>query len=328
MEQKPLLSVIVPVYKVEAYLPQCVDSLCSQTYPNLEIILVDDGSPDRCGALCDDYARRDSRFRVIHKENGGLSDARNAGIEAATGEYLAFADSDDWLEPDAYQALMEAALRHRAELVCAGRYDEEEGACTVGLCPEREELVSGTELVRRIFHWDHLDSAAWDKLYARRLFRDIRYPVGRVVEDVPTTYRIALLAGGGVLLPKPVYHYRHRSGSITQSAVSPKSFHFSQHAAQVYQDICQNYPELEPDAHYLLVCAIRHNAAILSMADPGTRKCYRQEYRSARRAIVRELPFVFRCGFFSGKEKLQLVLYGAGLFAPALKLYHFVKRAR
>ncbi len=328
MEQKVLISVIVPIYRVEAYLPQCVDSLINQTYRNLEIILVDDGSPDRCGEICDAYAGKDSRIRVIHKKNGGLSDARNAGIEAATGAYLAFADSDDWLEPDAYASMLSAAQRHHAALVCAGRYDEEDGTSTVGLCPEREELVSGIELVRRIFHWDHLDSAAWDKLYARELFRDIRYPVGRVVEDVPTTYRLVLLAGGGVLLPKPVYHYRHRSGSITQASVSPQSFHFSQHAAQVYQDVCENTPELEPDAHYLLVRSLWHNAAILSGADAGTKKRFAQEYRSTRQALAKELPFVFHCNFFSGTEKLQLVLYITGLFSPALKVYHFLKRRK
>ncbi len=98
----PLISVIVPVYKVEDYLPRCVQSLLAQTYPNLEIYLVDDGSPDRCGILCDEFAAADSRIRVIHKENGGLSSARNAGIDVAQGEYLGFVDSDDWVEPDFY----------------------------------------------------------------------------------------------------------------------------------------------------------------------------------------------------------------------------------
>ena len=125
MEQA-LISVIVPVYKVEAFLPKCVNSILNQTYKNLEILLVDDGSPDGSGALCDAYARQDSRVRVIHKKNGGLSDARNAGIEAAAGDYLAFVDSDDWLEPDTYEVMLSAAERHHTQLVCAGRYDEYE----------------------------------------------------------------------------------------------------------------------------------------------------------------------------------------------------------
>ena len=233
MNDTPLISVIVPIYKVERYLPKCVDSILSQTYSNLELILVDDGSPDGCGKLCDDYAARDNRVRVIHKPNGGLSDARNAGIQIARGKYLAFVDSDDWIEPDTYASMLPLMEKYGAKIVCAGRYDEDglTGEAKVGLCPEKEEFVPGKELVRRIFRWDHLDSAAWDKLYHRELFREIRYPVGRVVEDVPTTYRLVLLAGGAAMLPKPVTHYVHREQSITTASVSEKSFHGAQHAA-------------------------------------------------------------------------------------------------
>ena len=116
----PLISVIVPVYKVEEYLARCVDSILGQTYRNLEILLVDDGSPDRCGVMCDEYASRDSRIRVIHKENGGLSSARNAAIDAARGEYIGFVDSDDWIEPETYEALLDMALAEKVKLVCAG----------------------------------------------------------------------------------------------------------------------------------------------------------------------------------------------------------------
>ena len=107
MEKRPLISVIVPVYKVEQYLDRCVQSIVDQTWKNLEIILVDDGSPDGCARMCDEWARRDARIRVIHKENGGLSDARNAGMAAATGESIGFVDGDDWIEPDMYRLLVE-----------------------------------------------------------------------------------------------------------------------------------------------------------------------------------------------------------------------------
>ena len=110
MNQKPLISVIVPVYKVEPYLRQCVDSILNQTYANLEVILVDDGSPDRCGAICDEYAAQDSRVRVIHKSNGGQSTARNMALDVCTGDYIAFVDSDDWLEAKAYEEMMRFTL--------------------------------------------------------------------------------------------------------------------------------------------------------------------------------------------------------------------------
>ena len=207
MENCGLLSIIVPVYKVESYLPRCVDSILAQTVSDLELILVDDGSPDRCGAICDEYAARDSRVRVIHKENGGLSSARNAGIDIARGQWLGFVDSDDYITPDCYEKLLSCARRRNVKLVCAGRWDVSEKTVemTPGLCPEKEETVSGMELARRIFTWDHLDSAAWDKLYRAELFSDIRYPLGRVNEDTPVTYRLGggPLPGAGILLLPP-----------------------------------------------------------------------------------------------------------------------------
>ena len=326
---KSLLSVIVPIYKVEDYLPKCVESIRNQTYSNLEIILVDDGSPDGCGAICDEFAQKDSRIRVIHKENGGLSDARNAGIDVVTGDYLAFVDSDDWLEPDAFEAMLALAEKYDAKMVCAGRYNEDgaTGAQSKGLCPEKEEFVPGKELVRRIFRWDHLDSAAWDKLYARELFREIRYPVGRVVEDVPTTYHLVLLAGGAAMLPKPVYHYVCREQSITNAPVSPKSFHGPENAALVYEDIRAAYPELEPDARYFRTMYQRYIVQELDLADKATRQEYAREHAQYRRALRGQLIFILGYDLFAGR-RLELALTALGLFRPAVQAGRWLKKMR
>ena len=136
------ISVIVPVYKVEPYLRECVDSIINQTYKNLEIILVDDGSPDNCGAICDEYAAKDSRVRVIHKENGGVSSARNAGIEAATGDYIGFVDSDDWIEPDMYENLLESLQRENAEIAAPISFYDPSA---------RQSVLSGEQLLRSTF---------------------------------------------------------------------------------------------------------------------------------------------------------------------------------
>ena len=313
MEQT-IISVIVPIYKVERYLRQCVDSILNQTHSALEVILVDDGSPDGSGKICDEYAARDSRVRVIHKKNGGLSDARNAGIDIARGDYIAFVDSDDWLEPDTYESMLAAMEKYQAKLVCAGRFDnsDETGACTVGLCPEKEELLPAVPLVRKIFHWDHMDAAAWDKLYARELFREIRYPVGRVMEDIPTTYRLVLLAGGGVLLPKPVYHYRCRSGSITYSAVSERNFHLSENAAMVYEDISRTVPELIPDARYLLTCTLRSNIQTVEISEKGAKQRFAAQYRRCKRDLRAQTGFFLRTDAFSVKEKVELLATSVG----------------
>lgn len=326
---KSLLSVIVPIYKVEDYLPKCVESIRNQTHSNLEIILVDDGSPDGCGAICDEFAQKDSRIRVIHKENGGLSDARNAGIDVAKGDYLAFVDSDDWLEPDAFEAMLALAEKYDAKMVCAGRYNEDgvTGAQSRGLCPEKEEFVPGKELVRRIFRWDHLDSAAWDKLYARELFREIRYPVGRVVEDVPTTYHLVLLAGGAAMLPKPVYHYVCREQSITNAPVSPKSFHGPENAASVYEDICTAISELEPDARYFRTMYQRYIVQELDLADKATRQEYAREHAQYRRALRGQLIFILGYDLFAGR-RLELALTALGLFRPAVQAGRWLKKMR
>ena len=325
-----LISVIVPVYKVEAYLRRCVDSVIHQTYPHLEILLVDDGSPDGCGRICDEYAQTDSRVRVIHKENGGLSSARNAGIDAAAGEYLAFLDGDDWLEPDAYEQMVGLAKRYGVKLVCGGRYDVDgrTGARTLGLCPAKEERISGEELAGRIFLWDGCDSSAVDKLYHRSLFETDRYPLGRVCEDVPVTYRIALRAEQAAMYDRPVFNYFHRLESITKEAVSHRTFHFMTHAGQIYQDICQNVPNLQNQARYLLVRSLLHTMLVLDTTDPENKKRFCREYQTARKELRRHMGFLLKSPWFSGQDRLTGLLLLAGIYRPLRGIYHRWKRGR
>ena len=187
----PTISVIVPVYKVEPYLNRCVDSVLRQTYRDFELILVDDGSPDRCGEICDEYARQDSRVHVIHKENGGLSDARNAGIDwveaNSDSRWLIFADSDDWVHPELLARLLDAATAFDLKISVCG-YQETEGADPAVL-PEDMRPCRWTP---KQFYMEHFVNAtvAWGKLYSRSCFRDIRYPVGKIHEDEFVTYRL------------------------------------------------------------------------------------------------------------------------------------------
>lgn len=324
MPREKTISVIVPVYKVEALLPRCVDSILGQTCENLEIILVDDGSPDGSGKLCDDYARKDSRIRVIHKENGGLSSARNAGLDVATGEYIAFVDSDDWLVPEAYEWMLAAMKRHKVSMVCAGRYDvdEDTGEKTVGLCPEREEVISGEEMAGRIFTWDHCDSSACDKLCHRSLFESQRYPEGVVCEDLPVTYRLALKAGQVAMLDKPVYHYYHRSGSITTAALSDKTFHYSQHTRKIYAEICKNHPKIANQVRFLRVRSLYHLLLTLEQAGKDQRKQYAGQVKATRRELRTHLAFVLTCDNMGIQEKITDVLLAAGLYRLLRPIFH------
>lgn len=218
----PTVSVVVPVYRVEKYLDKCVGSICAQTFADFELILVDDGSPDNCPALCDAWAQKDPRIRVIHQKNGGLSAARNSGIEAALGQYLLFIDSDDYIEPDMLRQLVCAAQRSGAQMtLCSLRYEDELGIPF--LYPDFSS-VQDAILDRNAF-WNGYYSSqsayyvvAWNKLYRRELFTSLRYPVGKLHEDEYVLQELVDQCDNICCLGYVGYHYVQRSGSITNSA--------------------------------------------------------------------------------------------------------------
>ncbi len=324
MDQNVLISVIVPVYNVEQYLSRCIDSILAQTYENLEIILVDDGSPDCSGEICDTYAAMDSRITVIHKENGGLSSARNAGIDIAKGEYLGFVDSDDWIEPAMYAQLLALAQKYDVKLVCGGRYDfsSRTGRKTVGLCPEREEVISGMELLGRVFAWDNCDSAAWDKLYHRSLFADIRYPLGQISEDVAIFYKLAELVDRAAMCDQPLYNYYHRPGSITTAKLSEKTFHYPRHTAIIYDYIRQNHPELENQARYLRVRGLVTAMQAIDLGSSQDQKTYAAIYRESLRELRTHWGFIRKSSLFTSKERRDFSILATGGYRYLRKLYH------
>lgn len=221
--QAELVSVIIPVYKVEQYLDRCVESVLQQSYTNLEILLVDDGSPDRCGMMCDQWAEKDHRIRVIHKENGGLSDARNAGLDAATGEYIFFVDSDDYIAADMVQKLYDALITNYADMsICnflqvdeAGvPLDEEENRTP----PIRDEVLTGDGAILRMAEkggWFY--HMAWNKLYQKELFHSIRYPKGKLCEDVFIAHLLLGHCEKVACTSYAGYYYVQRTGSIMHS---------------------------------------------------------------------------------------------------------------
>ena len=325
MKKNPLISVIVPVYNVEPYVARCLDSILAQTETDLEIIVVDDGSRDNSGAICDCYAARDPRIRVLHKETGGLSSARNAGLDAATGDYIGFVDSDDWIAPDMYARLLALLEKYDAQLACAGRWDvdADSGKQTLGLCPPKEECISGETLAGRIFLYDNCDSSACDKLYRRELLEGLRYPEGRVCEDMPVTYRIALRAQRAAMCEKPMYSYFHRRGSITKTReITEKTFHYSQNTAEIYPFIQKNYPAIAPQARYLRVHSLAHLLLLLSQADGETRKQYAPQYRQTRRELAKHTGFFLKYPRFTLRERVTNLLLVLGVYRMLRPLFH------
>lgn len=223
-----MISVIVPVYKVEPYLHCCVDSILAQTYADFELILVDDGSPDNCGAICDSYAEQDARVRVIHQENGGLSAARNAGIEAARGEYLTFIDSDDLITEDCLETLYLTLKKTKADIAVGDMqtFEDGEAVCTQAQ-PGKEipTVMSGREACLSIYQMDgKIPVMAWGKLYKTELFAGIRYPVGMIHEDDATTPKLLYRAKEVAQTDNKLYCYRQRQGSIMDTAAKKIRF--------------------------------------------------------------------------------------------------------
>ena len=236
----PKLSVVVPVYKVEAYLEKCVSSLLNQVFHDFEVILVDDGSPDNCGAICDELAKNDYRIRVIHKNNGGLSDARNVGIEAAKGDYIGFVDSDDWIAPEMYEKLLQVAGESKADIAVCGVYRVKDGKTSVLHSFEKGYIFEHDEAMRRILS-NQIKSYAWNKIYRRHLFNDLCYPVGRAYEDLATTYLLFAKAKRVACINYIGYYYLYRPASITTTANSYIK----------YQEFCSSQErELYASAHY------------------------------------------------------------------------------
>lgn len=215
---EPLISVIVPIYKVERYLKKCIDSIINQTYKNLEIILVDDGSPDSCPKICDEYEKKDSRIKVIHKQNGGLSDARNAGIDVAKGDYIAFVDSDDYIEQDMYEMLYTILKKYNADISISSRYIVNEDGKRFAYTSKDSNILDmdAKEALRRIFSFKDFDMSSCDKLYNIRLFKDIRYPCGKLNEDYYVIPQLFHKSKKIVYIPIPLYNYLQRQGSITK----------------------------------------------------------------------------------------------------------------
>lgn len=227
----PKLSVIVPVYKVEAYLDKCIQSIQNQTFEDLELILVDDGSPDNCGAICDEYAMKDKRIHVIHQKNGGLSAARNAGIDWAfansDSEFLSFIDSDDFIEPEMYEVMMKLQEKHGADMVQCEHCGETD-FLSVNQRAENdaETVLDGKAFLKKMFALTGArftnSVSACSKIYRKTLFEHIRYPDGRVFEDEGTTHKICIAAEKIVITDACFYHYIQRKGSIIKTLDSRK----------------------------------------------------------------------------------------------------------
>ncbi|MBD5261372.1 MAG: glycosyltransferase [Bacteroides sp.] len=247
-----MVSIIIPVYNVSQYLDKCLISITTQTITDLEIILINDGSTDNSGEICEEWRKRDSRIKVYHKKNGGLSDARNFGIDKATGKYLTFIDSDDYVQQTFIEYLLHLIEKYNSDLsVCQyfKFYDKDENTefSTKKIrTPSSETIISGNDnCMYYFFKTNEIDTVAWRKLYKASLFSsDIRYPEGKYHEDVWTTYKYIAKCKSIAIGNQPLYAYRIRTGSIVNSAFSEKHLDGIEGAIERNEYIKHNYPSL------------------------------------------------------------------------------------
>lgn len=310
---KPRLSIIVPVYNVEKYLDKCLSSILSQTFTDFELVLVDDGSTDGSGEICDRYAESDNRIHVIHKKNGGLSSARNQGIITARGEYIGFCDSDDWVEPDMYKELMSAALNESADIaICRLQRITSQGNildtigytnyCTLDNCTATKEILRD----------EPMPSYAVNKVYKRSLFEKIEYPLDRYFEDTATTYKLVSRANKIATTPYIGYNYLYNPDSLSNN----KSIDYSKIVKREYDNalafgerymFCKNQESL---SDVRVICADKAYMRMRAFLHLQAHKGF--ELSKEQKAEISNIMNSFSlCDLknFSWMQKLDVILY-------------------
>ena len=253
-----LISVIVPVYNVEKYLKRCVESILNQTYSELEVLLIDDGSTDQSGRICEEYSY-DPRVRIVHKPNGGLSDARNTGIDLAEGRYLCFVDSDDYIDRRFVETL-HAMIVEKGTRIAAANYiciDENGPINKAKAKVGGVEVLSGKEAIYYLYNHEKYANYMWNKMFDSVLFKEIRFPYGRKMEDLGIAYLLLRESNGIAYIHLPLYYYWQRADSIMHTP--SRQFYIDYYALtyQRYKDVKQWFPELQINYSYYVRTALK-----------------------------------------------------------------------
>ena len=321
---QPLISIIIPVYKIEKFIDKCIKSIISQTYRNLEIILVDDGSPDKCPSICDKYAKIDNRIKVIHKPNGGLSDARNAGIDICKGDYIGFVDGDDYISENMYEHLLDHCIKCNADMSICGIYAIDEDYSNLSIYNPmiyKETILSNIQALNHLFlTFDVNFEVAWNKLYKRNLFfnkDNIRYPYGKLHEDTYTTYKLLYYANNIAVFNEPLYYYVQRSGSIMKRI--PSVSQIMDRAVSANETISfiknNNIPLIQEVTAY---AARRYSSSLdLLIKNP---KLDKAAYKNLRNMLLDLETYLKNNKYISKKFIIKFYLIKSGLYPLYKKL--------
>jgi len=317
-----LISIIVPIYKVETYLSRCIDSILNQTYSDIEVILINDGSPDKCGKICEDYAKKDNRIQVIHKENGGQSDAQNAGIKFAKGEFITFVDGDDHIAPTMLEILLENMERHNADIsTCL--FSRDCGFENADSLDNNEVVLSGIQAMEDLFVTNfHIQHETWGKLYKTWLFTDISFPKGYLSGDQYTTYKLLFYAQKVVCTKRKLYFYTRRNDSITGSIYNQQRLYVIEAGKQAIEFVREKAHSLENHVWCFYIGINIHQINEM-LKDRNWRK-HRQSLKELRLTVLSGLK---KCGgqlrFLPKQRRISILLLRLGYwcYIPARKLW-------
>lgn len=292
-----MISIVVPIYNVEKYLEKCIDSMLNQSYKNIEIILVNDGSTDSSGEICDRYADIDNRITVIHKKNGGLSDARNAALDVAKGSYVTFVDSDDYIKEDYILYLYTLLRKYKSDIsVCEFDYMEESGKRINHPFADNREMIFDREMgLKKLLGQKLYTNSSSGKLFKMEHFRDIRYPYGKLYEDTLTIYKLFLKAERISFGANPLYCYIYHNQSISKSGFSSKQMECIYNTEIMIKDVLKEYPSLEN------ACKCRLLDPCVGMLKKVSKKEHPEEYQ----LIIKKIYTINKVVLFSKEATLK-----------------------
>ena len=285
------ISIIIPVYKVEPYLRRCLDSVIAQTYPNIEIILIDDGSPDRCGEICNEYATLDDRIKVIHQENAGVCCARNAGMSIATGDYYGFVDPDDWISPDMYEYLMKNALEYDADITCCRYYRVIPGKEITSQCDGMTVVYTPKEALKELTTRFVIRNIFWNKLIKREVFDGIPFPPGRIYEGTAMVYKLIEKSNKVVSLGDPKYYYYDNVTSYINTPSVKNSLDFIRAHVTRYYDIISRHSDLKDELIKDMLKVLWQLPRTLSKASSQDLLDHREDFKMLHDFLEDTLPY-------------------------------------
>lgn len=314
----PLISIIVPVYDSEEYIGRCVESILNQTFKDFELILVDDGSTDRSGEICDSYALNDGRIQVVHKENGGPSDARNVGLDIASGQYIGFIDSDDYVAKDMYEALLCACLDYRADIAMCGRFDVLDGILRPSFTLDGIEIWDSERAIGNLLVWNNIDSSPCDKIYDRILFEGLRFPLDRCNEDIFVMVPLLHRANRVVHIGVSKYYYCHRPDSRSSGEFSECKMDLLVACEEIMLFVQKEYPELEKRSRSFYYSGLIHLSKLLQTTK--NEQHYRQSYSLVNKLLRGDFTSILLDRHLDVRSKITAFLLVTNLYILAEEL--------